>query len=233
MRKGRIFLVFMIGLIILDVIGMKWYCDFKIDMIEIPVASKDIYARTKIDESMIDYIEVPSAYVKDNAYVNEEDIIGKYSELGYKIEKGSLFYIGDLFHEGELPDAPSLKLKKGQTAFTLPVDLVKLAGNSIVEGQKVDVYISIDQAKGTPVVDNLIKAVRVLSVKDRNGVDINDEDSSHVPYVAILAINDEQITYLKVAERIGEIDIMAPSVNYAQGEESILNESSAVLTLLQ
>lgn len=233
MRKGRIFILFCLILVLVDIIGIKLYCDAKIDLVEVPVATVDIYARTKVEKEMISYIEVPSVYVKENAYMLEEDIVGKYTELGYKIEKGSLFYIGDLFYEGELPDVPSMKLKKGQTAFTLPVDLVKLSGNSIAVDQKVDVYVSIDQNQAAPTVDCLLKAVRVVSVKDRNGIDVQDETSTHVPYVAVLAVNNDQINYLKVAERIGDIDILAPAVNYSQLEESVLNENSAVLKSLK
>lgn len=233
MRKGRILVLFCFLLLLIDVIGMKWYCDLKINLIKVPIAAVDIHARSKISENMIAYIEIPAAYVHEAAYLMTEDILGKYTELGNKIEKGSPFYIGNLFYEGELPDAPSLKLKKGQTAFTLPVDLVKLSGNSITVDQKVDLYVAIDQTQAAPVVDNLLKAVRVVSVKDRNGIDVQDDASSHVPYVAVLAVNDDQINYLKIAQRIGEIDILAPSQNYSHLEESILNEQSSVLKWLK
>lgn len=233
MRKGRIIFLGFVFIFLLDLIFVKWYCDDKINMVEVPVATMDIAERTKIDESMIEYIFVPAAYVRDYAFKNSDEIIGKYTDLGGSITKGSLFYHSALFYEDDLPDAPSLKLKKGQTAFSLPVDLVKLSGNTITEGQKVDVYVTIDQAKGTPAVDNLIRAVRVLDVKDRNGIDIDDEASSHVPYVAILAIDDELINYVKVAERIGMIDILAPSTDYENDQESMLNEHSSVLYLLK
>ena len=72
-----------------------------------------------------------------------------------------------------------------------------------------------------------------MGIKDRNGYDISDADSSHIPYVAILAVNDEQIMYLKKAERIGEIDILAPSMQYLYEEESILNEESSILSHLE
>lgn len=233
MQMRRRFFCVLLLLVIGDVVWIHWYCKQAIDLISVPVAACDIYARTQIDASMLEYVELPSAYVQDHAYRKEEDIIGKYTELGYKIEKGSLFYTGSLFREKDLPDAPSLKLKKGQTAFTLPVDLVKLSGNTITEDQKVDIYVSIDQSKGAPLVDKLIQAVRVVGIKDRNGYDISDAASSHIPYVAILAVDDDQIMYLKKAERIGEIDILAPSMQYPYEEESILNEESSILSHLE
>lgn len=233
MHKKRIFIFMMVLIMLMDFIFIRWYCNQKIDLIEIPVANRDIPARTKIDETLFDYVEIPSAYIDSNAYLLAEDIVDKYTDLGNTIRKGSPFYIGDLYHEKELPDAPSMKLKKGQTAFPLSVDLVKFSGNTISEDQKVDVYVTIEQTKGTPIVDNVIKAVRVIGIKDRNGIDIQDETSSHVPYVVLLAINDDLIQYLKVAERIGDIDILAPSTNYADGEESLFNDQSEVLQYIR
>ncbi len=96
---------------------------------------------------MIAYKEIPSIFTDESCAMNEEEILDKITEIEGKIPKGSLFYKQMLFDETELPDYPSLKLKAGQSSFSLGTDLLKSSGNSLTANQKVDLYVTIEPKK--------------------------------------------------------------------------------------
>lgn len=217
---------------IVNILAFQIVVDRKIDLVEVPFAKVDIKPRTKIDETMIGYKKVPKMYVDELCYENKKQVMGKYTEISGLIPKGSLFYKSMLYQKKQMPDYPSLQLKQGQTAYSLPSDLVKLSGNTITSNQKVDVYVTIPQKKENPIIDRLVKGVRVLSIKDRKGLDIDDEDSTKIPYVVILAVSDEIVPYLNTAAKIGSIDLYAPAADYGKDEESIFIAESKVLPYL-
>lgn len=199
------------------------------EMVKVPVAKYEIMPRTKITKSMIRYIEVPKKAIQSSMLQKTSEIVGKISAIEGIIPKGSYFYKTVITKEEYLKDAPSLALKKGESAFSLPCNLIQSAGNSIVAFQHVDLYVTIESKKEEVKSDVLLKNVRVLSIKDRKGMEIGKEDHNGIPYVCVLAIKDEQIPLLKKALEKGSVDIYAISPKKKQKEESLLKEDSQVL----
>lgn len=222
------------GLILLaisNVFLFKTALEKSIDLVEVYVASSNIAPRIQITEEMIETISIPSAYLNFNTILNKEEIIGKWTEIQGMIPQGSLFYKTMLYDEEELPDMPSLLLKEDQVVYSMTTDLVSCAGNSLIPNQKVDIYCTIELQRNKPIVDLLIKNVRILSLKDRNGIDMDNEKSQSVPYVITVALDKDQISILSSAAKVGTISFYA-SASYQDHAESVLNENSIILEYL-
>ena len=94
-------------------------------------------------------------------------------------------------------------------------------------------YIAkVDKVKVT-TVECIIRNARIINVKDRNGLNVGEEDAKTVPSIVILAVNEEQVDLLRKAEEIGELDLYAPRSVYNDHEESVFNEESSLLGVLR
>ena len=212
-------------------VGFRVYVSRYLNIQDVYVASRDIPPRTKIEEDDLMVLHIPQAYVLEHTYTRKEDILGKYTEIQGMIPAGSAFYLGMLYEEKDLPDYPSSQLKQGQAAYTAEIDYAKLGG-PIIAGQRVDIYVSVEKRDELPVTDCLFEGVRVLSVKDFKGLEINDPNSSGTPYFVILAINKEDVNTLSVAEKVGDIRMIASSNTYNTEEEAVLCADSPIIRYL-
>lgn len=220
-----------LSLLVVNGLLFKVILDKTIDLKKVPVAAVTIEPRTRIEKEMIIYKEIPSIFTDESCAMEESEILDKITEIEGKIPKGSLFYKQMLFDEKELPDYPALKLKEGQSSFSLGTDLLKSSGNSLTANQKVDLYVTIEQKKEKPVTDLLVSSIRILSVKDRKGNLMGTKNSSNVPYVINLAVSNEYVELLKIASKVGTIDLYAVADD-RKDEECVLNEASKVMELL-
>ncbi len=213
-------------------IGFKVYTDREINLKTVYIAARDIPPRSRVTEEDLMEAKIPAAYLLDHTYMRKEEIIGKYTEIQGLIPAGSAFYKGMLYEESELPDYPTLQLKKGQAAYTLQIDLTSLGG-TISAGQRVDVYVSIGRREEMSVNDRLFEGVRLIAVKDHRGLDLNDPDSSGTPYLAVLALNKEDVNILSAAEQAGAVRLIPDSDTYSFTDEARLCEDSAVLAFIR
>ncbi|MGB4984327.1 MAG: SAF domain-containing protein [Erysipelotrichaceae bacterium] len=229
-NKKYIMIGFIILLVVLvNVFVFKVVLDKKIDLIKVPVANKDIKPRTKISKNDLTYIDIPKAYVNDSAYIDDKDIIGKYNDISCQVPKGSLFYKTIIADEQTLTDQPTLLLKDNQAILSISSDITKSSGASLLVNQLVDVYVTTSNKPY--VADVLLKSVRIVGIKDRNGLNLDHKDSSKIPFVILLAVNQDYMGYLKKAEKLGTIEIVSTSDKLE--EESVLNTSSSLLGILQ
>ena len=235
MKKSiiKLVLIFLCSLllVLLDMILVDKLAKNKLGLIEVYVAKHDISSRKEITAEDVGKIYVPNIYVNDNAYTDIDDIVGKYTDIQGKIPKGSLFYKSMLYNKEELSDYPSLELLENQVAYSLACDILSLQGNSIVKDQRVDIYVTLTKNFDIPFVDKLVSDARVIAIKDNKGYDIDHPKSTGIPYIIILALNDNSIEYLAKAEKVGSIKLIASSNSYSDLEAS-LNENSMLLTYL-
>ncbi len=220
-------------LVLLNFILFNFVLAEKVDLIEVIVANKDIHPRSEITSADLKIITVPRGYLDDLVVNDREKIIGRYTQIQGYIPEGSMFYQSMLFEKEELPDYPSLLLKEEQASFAISSDVLKTSGNTLATGQKVDLYVTVTRRDGPPIIDCLIQAVRITAIKDRNGISVDDPESSGVPYVVVVAVEKSQVEYLKSASKVGSIDIYGISTDYSNEEESIFNDKSIVIPFLK
>ena len=213
-------------------LGFEIRLKMKLNLQVTYIAARDIPPRTRIEETDLIEIRIPNDYLLDNTYHTKAEIIGRYTEIQGMIPAGSVFYRHMLYEEEDLPDYPTLQLKEGQAAYTLETDLARLGG-SIVSGQRVDIYVSIEQRQQAPITGCLLSGARVISVKDHKGLDLSDERSTGIPYLAILAVNRSDLELLSVAEQMGSVRLFSSSKSYETNVEAVLDMDSAVYAFLQ
>lgn len=200
----------------------------EVNLTKIPVAKDTIYPRTKISKDDLEYLEVPEVFITEFMYTDEKDILDMYSDIQTTIPKQSVFYKESLFEEKDLPDYPSILLKENQVVYNINSDLVKMSGNSIVVGQKIDVYTTLSLRNEKPLVDLLVSSVRVVGVKDKKGLDVSHPDSSKIPYIVLLALDKEIMPLVRSCDEIAQLELYAHS-NVDNELESQLNEGAKIL----
>lgn len=217
-------------LVMLCVFGIRIYAARQINLVSTWMAAHDIAPRTKIEEDDLVSVKVPSAYLSDAAVMKKEEIIGRYTDLQGKIPAGSLFYRSMLYEEADLPDLPALLLKDGQAVYSLPVD--QSDANGLASGQRVNVHAAIERRDGPPLTGALIQNARILTIKDHNGLLIEDPKSSHIPYLLTLAVDVKDIDLLSLAETVGKLRLYAGSDNAYHSEMEAARADSAACNYL-
>ena len=220
-------------LIFLCTFGFKVCVKKQLHLTKTYIASRDIPPRSEIVETDLLEVEVPEHYVQTYTYSKKEDLLGKYTDIQGKIPAGSLFYQSMLKTKEELPDNPTTELRDGQAAYSLEVDLAKLGG-PLVRGQRVDIYASFTERDENVISGVLLENVRLIAIKDYKGLDLDHPDSTGSPYLAILAINVEDVELLSMAEKRGDVKLVASSKTYDTNLEAIRpKESNAIQYLRQ
>ncbi len=140
----------------------------------IPIAKVEIPPGALITDEMIEYIDVaPIVFQYENVARSPAEVVGKYVDYNTIIPQGSLFYREILLEEQQLPDNVFTKVKDGDIPFYFDVTTRTTFGNSVVPGNKIDMYLrALDPFTGKVLVGRLIKNIEVLAVRDATGVDV-------------------------------------------------------------
>lgn len=198
------------------------YINHELKLVEVYVANDNLVARTQIDQDSIKLIKIPKAYLSDQVVLNKNDIVGKYVKLNTSIPEGSLVYESSIERLDDTIDKPALLLKVNQAVFALDVNMSSTAGNTIQAGSKIDIYGTIKNNRET-IVDLLFKQVRVLSIKDKNGNEV-DIKTNQVPKIMLIAVDQEEIPILTKVIAVGDITI-TPTSEFFSEDECILYDS--------
>lgn len=198
------------------------YINHELELVEVYVANDNLVARTQIDQDSIKLIKIPKAYLSDQVVLKKNDIVGKYVKLNTSIPEGSLVYESSIEQLDDTIDKPALLLKVNQAVFALDVNMSSTAGNTIQAGSKIDIYGTIKNNRET-IVDLLFKQVRVLSIKDKNGNEV-DNKTNQVPKIMLIAVDQEEIPILTKVIAVGDITI-TPTSEFFSEEECILYDS--------
>jgi Flp pilus assembly protein CpaB len=229
MKNNRIVMGLSVaGLIGMSYLGSRIYIDNRLELIDVPVAISDLSPRTQITESDIEVVKMPKAYLPQGLILDREILVGQYTLMSTTIPKGSFVYDTMVETLDEAKDYPSLLLKEGQVVYALEVDLKNTLGNTLQPFQSVDLYVSLVNNRVT-FVDQLISHVRILSLKDKNGKDI--EKPTDLPKLMLIALDQQQVTVLTKAIRLGDL-IITPSAKSDSDKESVLIEKTPLLKIL-
>lgn len=224
------FLIFTLTFLLLLVLraAVELRSTQKLKLVETVIAARDIPPRTKITAQDLLIVEIPEAYLQDHAARRQEEVVGKYTEIAGMIPAGSPFYKRMLFDGKSLPDYPAMLLKEGQSAVSLSTDLNKAAG--LVPGMYADLYAGLTQSDGTSLSGCLLEHVRILAVKDHQGLDLADENSTGIPYLLVIAVEKEDVPFISAVEMAGEIRLVSSSESYKSGLEAVRPENSPFQT---
>lgn len=194
------------------------------------IAAHDIPPRSLIKAEDLIEVRIPSGYMMDHTVNDRKKIIGRYTDIQGKIPAGSPFYQSMLYNVEQLPDHPVQQLRRGQSAYSIETDVAS-AGN-ITAGMRIDVHVSIDRRDSTPVTGCVLENARVISIRDHQGLSVDDKKSSGIPYVTEIAVKTEDLDLLDLARKAGEFRLYANSGAYSTENEAVRKEDSEAVKYL-
>ena len=204
----------------------------RLDLIEVAVARRSLSSRTIISKEDVSVIQIPSAYLNEAAYQNAQDVIGKLVVRNGFVPEGSLFYYEAIEDTESASDAAVLDLEEDQVLYALETNLVSLGANALSAGQKVDLYVTLENEQREKVVGILLSNVRILGIKDHKGFDLDDAQSSKTPHVIQFAIDKSALAIVQMASEKGQISYYATGTSYTAQDECVIEWDSAVLNML-
>lgn len=198
------------------------------EYVEVVYAVEAIGPRTSIQSNQVGIKKMPKSLVHQDLAQDIAQVSGKVTGMYHAIPKGGLVHPSTLQAESELTDRASTMLLHGQVAFAMPADLLKTGGNTLIEGQKVDVYGGLFERNQEIVVDKLLEQVRIVAIKDAKGNDISANSSGTLPKVIVLAIEERFVGVLRTLQKVGTLDLYPSYRSYETQEECIVNAQARI-----
>ena len=209
----------------------KWRVNEAINPISVPYAKVTIGPRTKVTNDMIGYLDIQQSSIKGRVLTNANtQIIGMYTNVNLTVPEWSLFYEGALVRFEDLADSFLIDMPKDSegnymTAYNFRVNVETTYGNSIYPGNYVDIYF-VSKTDGKIMYGKLASNVKTLAVKDSNGNHVFENmTENRTPSQIILAVTDEMLSLLRVAESMSNSNIILVPTNasyrYENAEEIV------------
>ena len=191
------------------IIGYNYRVNVAISPVSVPYAKQDLPARQLITSDMLGVIKIASTYTTTakNLVQDSSKVVNKYVSYKTNIPKGSLFYNEQLLEAEDMPDAAFSNIPDGYTIYSLAVDEKSSYFNSIRAGDYIDLYVgAIDKDGNKLIFAKLIESIRVLVVKDSNGVNItkNRLDNGK-PSELLFAVEEANYILLMQAENVKDV----------------------------
>lgn len=192
-NKNTVTVIGVIGIIAILWIGYSITLNKTVKPVSVPVAAQTIQPRTQITADMIKYVDVPEAYITDNAIRNSQDLINKYSNYNTMIPAGSMFYTEAVTEKEALPNYLLSLLKEGEYMVSLDLEATDLTtGWGIMPGDKIDLYMRVKSDEGSVMLGKLLENVEVLAVTDGDGNNVYEvSDGSRQPKYLIFGLKED------------------------------------------
>ena len=171
-NKNTVTILGVLACIAILFVGYNIRINQKTALVTVYYANQTIQPKTKITEDMISRTQVPQSFILGEYYKNYNDIVGKYSNYNTMISKGSLFYADLLTKEENLPDAVFYNINEGERVVSFPVNTTSTYGNSIMPGNKVDIYVKLIDDNGKIVYGEFYENIEALAIKDSSGKNV-------------------------------------------------------------
>lgn len=172
--------VTVIGIILIVAIlwaGYYFTLQRQVKPISVPVAATTIQPRTQITSDMITYVDVPQAYIGENAITSEAEILSMYSQYNTVIPQGSMFYREAITTEQAMPNYLLKLLEDGEIGISYDISEGNMTGFNIMPDEKIDLYMKIETEDGSIMFGKLLENMEVLAVLDSEGnstYEVND-----------------------------------------------------------
>ncbi|RME14882.1 MAG: Flp pilus assembly protein CpaB [Bdellovibrio sp.] len=130
---------------------------------KVVIAKKDIGAMNIIDDSYLDVVERPVAYVEPNAIKNPEEVVGHVALA--PILAGEQILKSKVIEPGPVTGL-SLQVAPGKRALTLPVDEMRGVAKLLKPGDRIDIIAALDVGEGLKQhreIKTLLQNVPVLA----------------------------------------------------------------------
>lgn len=181
-------------------VGYNYRINTKVELVEVPYATKTIQPRTYITKDMIGTMNVPKSFLVGRYYNNANAIVGKYTNYNTIIAKGSLFYADLVVSKDELPDSAFAEVPEGYTVINYPVNIATTYANSMAPGSYINIYYKSLDDNGKIMFGKFISNIKVLDVKDSSGQHVfENSEETRTPAYMLFAVPEETHLLLRKA----------------------------------
>ena len=181
-------------------VGYNYRINAKVELVEVPYATKTIQPRTYITKDMIGTMNVPKSFLVGRYYNNANAIVGKYTNYNTIIAKGSLFYADLAVSKDELPDSAFAEVPEGYTVINYPVNIATTYANSMAPGSYINIYYKSLDDNGKIMFGKFISNIKVLDVKDSSGQHVfENSEETRTPAYMLFAVPEETHLLLRKA----------------------------------
>lgn len=174
--------------------------------VAVAVAREKIPARTKITDQMVEFKEMPSNFVAQNAVTEKSEMINRVS-------KGDIFP-GEQILKSELiaPHDPSggvaMMVEPGRRAVTIAVDPVAGVAGALKPDDRIDAVVVVDlsgQDKAA-VASTFLQNIRILAVS--NAVGGNNKSAQPTTQLVTLSLSPPEAQQLALASTRGSVRLI-------------------------
>ncbi len=200
----------------------------------VPYALQTLAPRTLVTSEMVGTRKVPGSVITPNVVTNKSSIVGMYVSNKVEIPKDSLFYKNTLLTWDELPSSLYENIPEGNTIVALPVSLDTTYGNSIFEGNYIDLYYSGRDTDGKVLVGKFIESIKVLAVTDSAFNNIFEKSSGvSAPAYLVFSVPEEMHLLLRKALYLsGNIFPVPRNAEYSKNPKNTRISSSYIENLI-
>ena len=208
-NKNFVTIVGVILILILLYWGYSSQINNAVQPVTVPVAVSTIQPRTEITSSMVEMVDMPAISIGENVITSRNAVIGKYSNVNTVIPQGSMFYTDTVIDKEKLPDAVFVKVKKGQILYNFHVDIESTYGNSIMPGNKIDIYMKTGNGTEEKImIGKLIENIEVLAIKDSSGRDVFENSTeTRTPSMMMFGLPAKINLLLRKAEYLSSLGV--------------------------
>lgn len=192
-NKNTVTVLGVIAIIAILWFGYYFQLQRTVKPVSVPVAATTIQPRTQITSDMIKYVDVPKAYISDNAITDEQSLINMYSNYNTLIPAGSMFYNEAVTPEQALPNYILTLLKEGEYAVSYDLSSTEMTnGWGIMPGDKVDFYMRVTSEEGSVMLGKLLENVEILAALDSEGYNVYEvSDGSRTPSKLVFGVKED------------------------------------------
>ncbi len=200
----------------------------------VPYALQDLAPRTLITSEMVGTRKVPGSVITPNVITSKNSIIGMYVSNKVQIPKDSLFYRNTLLTWDELPSSLYENIPEGNTIVALPVSSETTYGNSIFEGNYIDLYYSGRDTDGKILVGKFIESIKVLAVTDSafNNIFEKSSDVAQPAYLVFSVPEEMHLLLRKALYLNGNIYPVPRNAEYSKNPKNTRISSSYIENLI-
>jgi len=204
-NRNTITIIAVIAGIVVLYLGYNWRVNQAVDPIQVPFAAQTIGGGTEITREMISTISVNRSItnLSRGMITTTGGVQGWFVNYDTTIHEGSFFFRDQISQERVAPDQWIADIEEGYTIYPLTVNMQSTFGNSIMPGNRIDLFLSaIDDNNELVLFGRFIESIEVLDVRDSRGIRVFSSMTNAEPNTLVFAVPDDQFFLLRTADLI-------------------------------
>lgn len=196
-----------------------------VEWVDVVVANSALTDRHLISEDDVSIKQIPKSWLSDDMVTHLNQLSDVRVARMTHIPAGSIIYKSH-FESSDLSSNSLYQLYEHQVAVPFSTDLNLSLGNTVTVGQYVDLLLVLSLRNQPTMVDWIFKDVRILAIKDRNGLNMDEAKAQKIPALILFAINQSDAQDFYRAQKAGQIRLVAHGLDRVVADEALKNESS-------